>query len=82
MSLVNENSFVVIGVIIAVIAVLATLRYGDGLWRWAIVVAVLAVIVTFQIVMRTGDNSVADLEGLEQALNAGRPVLVQFYSDL
>ena len=70
-----------IGVIVAAIVVLVTLRYGDGLWRWAVVVAVFAVIVTFQIVMRTGESSVADIEGLEHALNAGRPVLVQFYSD-
>ena len=78
----NENSFVVSGVIVATIAALVTLRYGAGLWRWVIVVAVLAVIVTFQIVMRTGDSSIADMQGLEQALNAGRPVLVEFYSDL
>ena len=75
----NQGSFIVT-VLIAMGGVAAILfRGGASPARGLMFFGVLAALVSFQLIMRSGPG--AGAEEAERLIGAGSPVLLQFYSD-
>lgn len=80
-SLLNHYSFVVIGVVVISVAMAATWRVRRRWLRAAIPGTLLAGLAVAFVMLRTGGGNVRSVADLDRALGAGRPVMLEFFSD-
>ncbi|MDA1096223.1 MAG: hypothetical protein O3B84_03085 [Chloroflexi bacterium] len=79
----NQSSFLVVVVIVIAAALAVVFRLPSGVKPVGILlfVTLLVALAGFASLMRTG-NAVLTVASADQAIGAGKPVLMEFYSNL
>ena len=79
----NQSSFLVVAVVIIFVAFAMVFRLPSGMKPVGIVlfVMLLVALAGFAALMRTG-NGVVRVASADEAIGAGKPVLIEFYSNL
>ena len=80
-SVLNQYSFVVIAIVVLSIAMAATWRVRRRWVRVAIPGTLAVGLVIAFLVLRTGGGNVRSVADLDRALAAGKPVMLEMYSD-
>lgn len=57
-------------------------RHARSWRRWGIIALALLGVASFQVIMATRGGTVSDLPGRRSGIGAGKPILIEFYSDL
>ena len=78
---INGYSFVAFGLLILIVAVSLTWRFVNPLWIIAVAVLTVGALVAFQTSASTKDNTVVTVDQFDTALTAGKPVLLELYSN-
>lgn len=79
---INQYSYVAVGLIVLGLIGVATWLLVDVKWSIVAIAITLAVLGSFQLMTSTNVEKLSNLDDFEQALNLGKPVTVQFYSNL
>ena len=79
---INHYSYVAVGLIVLGLLGVATWLLVDVKWSIVAIAITLAVLGSFQLMTSTNVEKLSNLDDFEQALNLGKPVTVQFYSNL
>ena len=79
---INQYSYVAVGLIVLGLIGVATWLLVDVKWSIVAIAITLAVLGSFQLMTSTNVEKLSNLDDFEQALNSGKPVTVQLYSNL
>ena len=79
--LINSYSFVVVGLVIALLVALITWRLFSLNWAVAAVVVTIAALGLVQSMASTKVELVSNPENFDSALASGKPVLLELYSN-
>ena len=79
--LINSYSFVGLGLLIVLIGTLISWRLGNPVLAVATVAVILVALVSFQLTTSTKFNTVSNAEDFNRALDTGKPVLLELYSN-
>ena len=79
---INQYSYVVVGLIVLGLIGVATWLLIDVKWSIVAIAVTLALLGSFQLMTTTDVEKLSNLDDFEQALNLGKPITVQFYSNL
>jgi len=79
--LINSYSFVVLGLLVVLIVAVLTWRVLSPKWVAAAVAVTFIALVVFQLMGSTKVDTVASPQDFESALVAGKPVLLELYSN-
>ena len=79
---INQYSYVAVGLIVLGLIGVATWLLVDVKWSIVAIAITVAVLGSFQLMTSTNVEKLSNLDDFEQALNLGKPVTVQFYSNL
>ena len=79
---INQYSYVVVGLIVLGLIGVATWLLIDVKWSIVAIAVTLALLGSFQLMTTTDVEKLSNVDDFEQALNLGTPVTVQFYSNL
>ena len=79
--LINSYSFVIVGLVIALLVALITWRLFSPNWAVAAVVVTIAALGLVQSMASTKVELVSNPESFDNALASGKPVLLELYSN-
>jgi uncharacterized membrane protein len=79
---INQYSYVAVGLIVLGLIGVATWLLVDVKWSIVAIAITVAVLGSFQLMTSTNVEKLSNLDDFEQALNSGKPVTVQLYSNL
>ena len=79
--LINQNSYILIGLILFVIGAIFTFRVQTSLARMLIIGGIAIPILLFGLILKNGASSVESPEKLNQIILDGQPTVLVFYSD-
>ena len=77
----NQNSYVLLGLIIVVSSVFLLVRVNLPFSKVFIVVGLLVLIFSVGISFRNGNSSISSVDEVKVMLHRGEPTVVMFYSD-
>ena len=80
--LMNQYSFIVVGFLILVFAPLFTWHFFGYKWAAMIIAVTFVALVGFQLITSTSSDKIATPEDFSNTLHAGKPVLLELYSNL
>ena len=81
MFLINNYSYIVLGSILLLSTTILTWRLFSLGWAIAISSTMIVCLVIIQSIASTEDNSIDNLEGFDNVLASGEPVLLELYSN-
>lgn len=79
--LINNYSFVVLGLLILLLIAYLTWKWIGLRWASVAVLIALAFLVSYQLLTSTKAGTVSNLEDFDNILASGRPVLIELYSN-
>ncbi|MQF82744.1 hypothetical protein FIM02_01080 [SAR202 cluster bacterium AD-802-E10_MRT_200m] len=79
--LINQNSYILITLILFVIGVVFVCRANTALARMMIISCILTPILLFGFLLKNGTSSVDSSEEVNQMVLDGQPTVLVFYSD-
>jgi len=79
--LINNYSFVVLGLLLLMVVTSLTWRFVGVQWAVATVAVTFTSLVVFQLVASTRIDTVSNIEEFNNALATGKPVLLEMYSN-
>ena len=77
----NQNSYVLLGLIIVVLSIPFLVRVNLPFSKVFIVIGLLALIFSIGINFRNGNSSISSVDEVKVMLHRGEPTVVMFYSD-
>ena len=79
--LINQYSFIIVSVAILVIFGIIIWRVFNPIFATCAILVVLIILTVVFISLRQQDNSFSNLDEFNHALESGRPLFIEFYSD-
>lgn len=76
----NQQSFVAVGLVVLAVAFLVLRRVGR-LVRRVVVIALIVALTAFAVTLRTGNGDIRRTSDLDAALKSGKPVALEFFSN-
>ena len=77
----NQNSYVLLGLIIVVSSIFLLVRINLPFSKVFVVVGILVIIFSVGISLRNGNSSISSIDEVKVMLDRGEPTVVMFYSD-